>query len=175
MLTWFTPEHIPVFRALLEIEFELWNTALYLGLYSRLRSNSGTHPRFEGCTQDWDWTSEHILVFRALFEIKIEPVHGRGTLLTSPTTQKNCGKGTSDIQMDIATTRPTRPRGPSWWQSIEHVLKTVNIRYKSNLKSDCKLKLRHESVIKMLCVVINIVIFQWISLVYRAAPGVAVL
>ena len=44
MLTLFTPEHIPVFRALLEIKIELRNTSLFLGLYSRSRSrsNSGT-------------------------------------------------------------------------------------------------------------------------------------
>ena len=49
-----TPEHILVFRALLEIEIEieikieieLRNTSLFLGLYSRSRSNSGTHHRF---------------------------------------------------------------------------------------------------------------------------------
>ena len=50
MLTLFTPEHIPVFRALLEIkieiEMELRNTSSLLGLYSR--SNSGTHPCFLG-------------------------------------------------------------------------------------------------------------------------------
>ena len=96
-----TPEHILVFRALLEIEIEieLRNTSLFLGIYlrsrSRSRSNSGTHPRFQGSTrdkdQDRDQTPEHILVFRALLEIEIEiaPVHGRGTLCTSPTTQKN--------------------------------------------------------------------------------------
>ena len=61
MLTRFTLEHIPVFRALLkiQIEIELRNTSSFLGLYSRLRSrsrsNSKTHPRF-----------------RALLEIKIE-------------------------------------------------------------------------------------------------------
>ena len=70
----------PRFRALLEmeikIEIKLRNTSSFLGLYlrSRLRSNSGTHPRF-----------------RALLEIEIDiaPVHGQGTLCTSPTTQKN--------------------------------------------------------------------------------------
>ena len=44
----------PLFRALLEIEIEieieLWNTSLFLGLYSRSRSrsrsNEGTHPLF---------------------------------------------------------------------------------------------------------------------------------
>ena len=41
-----TPEHILVFRALLEIKIELRNTFSFLGLYSRSRSNSGTHPRF---------------------------------------------------------------------------------------------------------------------------------
>ena len=109
-----TPEHIlvlglysrsrsnsgthPRFRALLKIEIQLQNTSSFLGLYSRLRS--GTHPFFQGCTrdQDRDRTPEHILVFRALLkieiEIEIEPVHGRGTLCTSPTMQKNCmGRG----------------------------------------------------------------------------------
>ena len=40
--------NILVFRALLdiEIEIELKNTSSFLGLYSRSRSNSETHPRF---------------------------------------------------------------------------------------------------------------------------------
>ena len=50
MLTRFTPEHMPVFRALLVIEIELRNTSSFLRLYLRLRlrsrSNSGTHPCF---------------------------------------------------------------------------------------------------------------------------------
>ena len=54
MLTLFTPEHIPVFRALLKIviEIELRNTSSFLGLYSRLRLtsrsrlNSRTYPCF---------------------------------------------------------------------------------------------------------------------------------
>ena len=118
-----TPEHILVFRALIEIEIELQNTSSFLGLYSRSRSrsNSGTHPRFQGSTRDRDKTPEHILVFRALLEIeikiKIAPVHGRGTLCTSPTMQKNrMGRGQANKQhqhTDIATARPTRPRGPS--------------------------------------------------------------
>ena len=76
MLTRFTPEHIPVFRALLEIEIALRNTSSFLGLYSRSRSrsNSGTHPHFQGSTQDQDQdrTPEHILVFRALLELEIK-------------------------------------------------------------------------------------------------------
>ena len=95
------PEHILVFRALLEIEIEieieLRNTSSFLGLYSRSRwrsrLNSGTHTCFQGSTQDRDQdrdqTPEHILVFRALLEIEIEieitPVHGHE-------------KGTSDKQ-----------------------------------------------------------------------------
>ena len=119
MLTRFTPEPIPVFRALLKIkiDIELRNTSSFLGLYSRLRSrlisrsNSGTHPRFKGSTrdqdQDQDWTPEHILVFRALLEIEIEiaPVHGRGTLCTSPTTQKIAWEG--DQQTNTQTHRHT--------------------------------------------------------------------
>ena len=75
--------------------------------------HSGTHPRFYGSTQDrdrdQDRTPEHILVFRAILEIEIEieieiaPVHGRGTLCTSPTTQKKHEKGTSDKQTDRQT------------------------------------------------------------------------
>ena len=55
----------------------LRSTSPFLGLYSRsrsrLRSNSGTHPRFQGSTQDRDrdQTPEHILVFRALLKIEI--------------------------------------------------------------------------------------------------------
>ena len=133
MLTQFTLELIPVFRALLQIEIELRNTSSFLGLYSRSRSRSisGTHPRFYGSTRDWDWdrTTEHILIFRALLEIEIKieiaPVHGRGMLCTSLTTQKKSHrKGTINIQTDkqtdkqtyFVTTRPTPPRGPSWWQ-----------------------------------------------------------
>ena len=46
----------------------LRNTSPFLGLYSRSRTNSGTHPRFQGSTRDWDWdwdwdwTPEHTLV-----------------------------------------------------------------------------------------------------------------
>ena len=50
LLTPFTPEYIPIFRALLEIEIQIKiqfrNTSSFLGLYSRSRLNSGTHPHF---------------------------------------------------------------------------------------------------------------------------------
>ena len=81
--------------------------------------HSGTHPRStRDRYRDRDRTPEHILIFRALLqiEIKIAPVHGQGTLCTSLTTQKN-HMGRGQQQMDIATTRPTRPRGPSWWKA----------------------------------------------------------
>ena len=175
MLTRFTPEDIPIFRALLqiEIEIELRKTSSFLGPYSRSGSNSGKHPRFWGSTRDrdqdqvWDWTPEHILVLRALLEIKIEieiKLHNTSSFLglysrsrsnsrTHPrflgSTQdrdrdRDCTssqtrhalhqsdhakklheKGTNrqtDKQThrhtDIATNRPTRPRGLSWWKAI---------------------------------------------------------
>ena len=47
-----TPEHILVFRALLEIEIELRNTSLFLGLYLRSRSRSASRKRSHQSTDE---------------------------------------------------------------------------------------------------------------------------
>ena len=102
MLTRFTPEHIPVFRALLEIGIEigieLRNTSSFLGLYSRSRSRSNFGTPYGS---------------------------GSGRVIWGPMRglEKNCmGRGHStdrqtDTRTDMSTLWPTRPRGPSWWKS----------------------------------------------------------
>ena len=150
MMTLFTPEHIPVLRALLEIEIKLRNISSFLGLYSRSRSNSGTHPRFYGSTQDRDRdrdrTPEHILVFRALLKIEIE-IKLRKTSSRSRSHQSTDEARSAPVQprkkitwkgdiiqtkiqrnkeTHIATPRPTRPRGPSWWKYGVSVISTLS-------------------------------------------------
>ena len=126
----------------------LRNTSPFLGLFSRLwsrsRPNSGTHPCFYGSTRDQDWTPEHILVFKALLEIEIEielwntslflGLYLRSSLrlrLHQSTEKARSApvrprkkiawegdKHTDNTKTDFATTRPTRPRGPTWWKVI---------------------------------------------------------
>ena len=78
---------------------------------------------FKRGVQGWGGASnsEHLPVFRAPCEgeARSAPVHGQGTFRTSPPLQKNrMGRGQTDRQTDFATTRPTWPRGPSWWKYL---------------------------------------------------------
>ena len=94
MLTRCTPpEHIFVFRALLEIEIEIENADSV--------HSAGTHPPFRALLE---------------IEIEIEIARARHAPHQSDHAKKNYMKRGQNINTytDIATTRPTRPRGPSW-------------------------------------------------------------
>ena len=91
------PEHILVFRALLKIEIKigskLRNTSSFLGLYSRSRSNTGTHT-----------------CLRALLEIQIKLRNTFSFLGLYSRSRSN----PHPPSPSPSSPAPTRGRGPSW-------------------------------------------------------------